>query len=218
MSFGIGSFNPVQAVSTIALATATGGSSLIAQLAMRVAAQVVKEVIQQVGQQLGMPQEIIDAAQGSVAATTGDYAGAAAEYAAAAGGAAGIVAAAGEQFGASPSEIGSGQREIEDIKDQMIRSMVERGSQDEDGNSRGLAAGRGGGGRSWLMALAKALGAQLNAAQNELERTMDGTNWKKADQVAEFQAQSQQFALFMNTATNVIKTVGESLSTMARKQ
>lgn len=218
MAFGIGGFNPAQMVSQIAVAAATGGASIVAQLAIRVASEVAKQVLQQVGQQLGIPQPIIDAAQGTIDVATGNPAGAAAEFSAAAGGAAGMIAEIGEQFGASPSEIGEGQREVEQIQDQMVRSMVEQGSQDEDGNPRGLAAGRTAGGKSWLMALAKALGAQLNAAQNELERTMDGTNWKKADQVAEFQAQSQQFALFMNTATNVIKTVGESLSTMARKQ
>ena len=209
------SFNPANLVSQAALAMATGGTSLIvSQIVRQVVSQIAQQIIQQIGQQMGLPQGVIDMAQGAVAGGLGDFQGAAQNY-----------QEAGESFAQQffPNATASERGQIDQGEDTIRQSMADwiarsSGGSDEDGNPRGIAQGRVGGGQSWLMALAKALGAQLNAAQNELERTMDGTNWKKADQVAEFQAQSQQFALFMNTATNVIKTVGESLSTMARKQ
>lgn len=212
MAFGI---NPFNAVSQMALATVTGGSSLIvSQIVRQVVSQIAQQIIQQLGQQMGLPQGVIDMAQGAAAGGLGDFQGAVQNY-----------QEAGQSFAqqffpdATPQEQGQIQSAEDQIRESMSNWVAQSGGgQDEDGNPRGLAAGRAGGGQSWLMALAKALGSQLNAAQNELERTMDGTNWKEAGQVAEFQAQSQQFALFMNTATNVIKTVGESLSTMARKQ
>lgn len=209
------SFNPQSFIVNAALAAATGGTSLIvSQIVKQVVSQIAQQIIQQLGDKMGLPQGVIDMAQATVAGGLGDIQGARQNY-----------IEAGQSFSeqffpnASASERGELAQSEDKIRDSIIDSIVKQsGGADEDGNPRGIAQGRSAAGQSWLMALAKSLGAQLNQAQGELERTMDGTNWKKADQVAEFQAQSQQFALFMNTATNVIKTVGESLSTMARKQ
>jgi len=211
------SFNPLAAASQIALGVATGGTSLlVSQIVKAVVSQIAQQIIQKLGDQMGLPQGVIDMAQATVAGGLGDIQGARQNY-----------AEAGQSLAQDffPNASASDRGAIAQSEDTLHQSIADyvaatgASGADEDGNPRGLAAGRsGGGGQSWLMALAKALGSQLNEAQNQLEQTMDGTNWKKADQVAEFQAQSQQFALFMNTATNVIKTVGESLSTMARKQ
>ena len=211
-----GGFNPISMVSQVALGAMTGGTSLIAQMAMQIAMQVAKEVIQQVGQQLGLPQPMIDAAQGAFDMASGNAAGAAQEFQQAAGGAAGMVSQLGQQSGASPTEIGQQQQSIDEAKNQQILDMVKQGqSFDEDGNSKssGSIAAKGG----WLMAIAKSLANQLTAQGNELEKKMQSTDWKDAGATAEFQAQSQQFNLVMSTATNVIKTLGEALSNMARK-
>ncbi len=211
MSF---SFNPLNTVSQLALASVTGGTSLIvSQIVGQIASKIGQQLIQQFGQQMGLPQGAIDMAQGAFAGAVGDTGGAIQNYQEAG-------SSFAEQYfpGASPQQQGEVERGTDTIAKSMADWMAANapGGSDENGNPKGLSAGRGGG--SWLMALARALGNQLNAAQAKLERTMDGTNWEKSDQVAEFQAMSQEFALFMNTATNVLKTVGESLSTMARKQ
>lgn len=211
------SMNPASFVSTIALTAATGGAGLlVSQIVTQIASKIGQQMLQQFGQQLGLPQSVIDAAQGAMCSAMGDVGGAMQNYQEASSG------FVEDYFqGASPQQSGDIQRGVDEIEKSMqdwFAQSVANSGRDEEGNARGGSAGRSSGGGSWLMALAKALGNQLNAAQAKLERTMDGTNWEKSDQVAEFQAMSQEFALFMNTATNVLKTVGESLSTMARKQ
>lgn len=213
-----GGFNPISMISQVALAAVTGGGSIIAQLAMQVAMQVAKEVIQQVGQQLGLPQPMIDAAQGAFDMATGNPAGAAQEFQQAAGGAVGLIGQIGNMFNASPAEVGKAQQDVDKAKQQLIRNLVEQGQgQDEEGNSRGGGRAAQGAGGSWLMAIAKALANQVQSQADKLERKMNSTDWDKAGQAAEFQAYSQQFSLVMNTATNAIKTIGESLTAMARK-
>ncbi len=208
-----GGFNPVNFVSQAALAAMTGGTSLIvSQLATQLISSIAQQVIQQVGQELGLPQPAIDLAQGAFAAEFGDVAGATQNYQEALDG---IV----QGFpNASPAEQGELQRASDgayDALQDIARSMVEQAStQDADGNVKG---GRSGGAPSWLMAIAKGLGRMLDSQANKLENKMNSTNWDKAGEAAEFQAQSQEFGLAMNTATNAIKTIGDALTTMARK-
>lgn len=210
-----GGFNPVNFVSQAALAAMTGGTSLIvSQLASQLISSIAQQVIQQVGQQLGLPQPAIDLAQGAFAAEFGDVPGATQNYQEALDG---IL----QGFpNASPAEQGALQGASDDAYNALqdiARNMVEQASsQDAEGNVRG--GGRSAGGApSWLMAIAKGLGHMLNAQAQKLEDKMNSTNWDKAGEAAEFQAQSQEFGLAMNTATNAIKTIGDALSTMARK-
>jgi len=215
--FGISgsTFNPLNFVSQAALATATGGTSLLVQqLTQQLVSAIGQQVIQQFGQQLGLPQPLIDAAQGAFAGSVGDFQGASSNYQEALGGIA-------EAFpNASPADLGQAQRGADEAYNaaaDWAKSFIENASQqDSEGNVRG-GGSRGGGAPSWLMAIAKGLAHMLNVQSQKLEDKMNSTNWDKAGEAAEFQAQSQEFGLAMNTATNAIKTIGDALSTMARK-
>jgi hypothetical protein len=223
--FGM-NFNPANMIVQAGLAAATGGTSLlVSQIVQQVVSQIAQQLIQQMGQQLGLPQSVIDMAQGTVAGQLGDFNGMTQNFQEAGQNAVLESLGFAQQFfpQATPTErgqIAQGEAQIRDSIQNFIDQMAQNtgGAADEEGNSTsggGRAASSGGG--SWLMAIARALAAQVQSAADQLEEKMSQTNWEEAGEVAEFQAQSQQFALVMNTATNAIKTIGESLSTMARK-
>lgn len=216
-----GGFNPLNLVSQIALAAATGGTSLIVtQVLQQVVSKLVQEVIQTIGQELGLPQSVIDMAQGAAAGAMGDVGGAAQNYQEAALGASELAEYYAGEFGASPFEQAQLGNTVEDQKQQILDSIRQNNpfGADEEGNVGGSAKGAAASGKgSWLMALASALGKQLDKAQAQFEAKMDSTDWEDAKASMEMQASAQEFSLFMSTCTNVIKTIGEALSQMAKK-
>lgn len=74
------------------------------------------------------------------------------------------------------------------------------------------------GGEGWLEALAKALGDKLNQAADSLKNAAGSVNADNPGQTTELSAKAQEFAQFMDAVNNVIKTMGEALDSMARKQ
>src|SRR5581483_8656650 len=78
---------------------------------------------------------------------------------------------------------------------------------DNNGNSGG-----------WLEALAKALGDKLNESANSLKSAAGAVNADNPGQTTELSAKAQEFAQFMDAVNNVIKTLGEALDSMVRKQ
>ena len=260
-----GGFNPISMVSQLAMGVMTGGTSLIAQLAMQIVSQVAKEVIGQIGQQLGLPKPAIDAALGAFDAASGNAAGAAQNFAGAAGGSvADILSAFGGQQGASPASIGQATREIHQAT-QELKSVAQQladnrmkdatAGTDEDGNSnRGKQAMmRGGGGvkatgaagtsaagastgaytapgsgESFLMRLAMALGSavdhkmdeQLKQAQTIDEKAQKGDGGDKSQVTqdgAKLTALGQEISILSNALNTALKTIGEAVSTLARK-
>ena len=236
--FGIGGFNPLQMISQAALAVATGGTSLIAQIAMQVATQIASQVLQQVGEKLGLPQSVIDMAQGAMFAASGNPAAAAQEYTqAASSGLGSIMQNAGSAFGASPAAVGqatrevqSAAKEVESIAEQQTNAYMKEAleGKDEDGNSnkgkRAMGANAGAG-QSFLMRLAIALGGVIDGKMDEqLEkaREIDG---KKASgdkstlstDGAILQALAQEISIMSNALNNSMKAIGEAVSTLARK-
>jgi hypothetical protein len=211
-----GGFNPVSLVSQAALATMTGGTSLIvSQLAKQLVSSIAQQVIQDIGQKLGLPQPMIDLAQGAAATQFGDAAGATQNYQEALQGIQDLFP------GASPSDVGALQGAADDTYSSatdlalnMIRNLQDGQGQDAEGNAKGSGKASGG---SWLLAIAKGLGKMLSEQAKQLEDKMNSTDWKDPGESAEFQAQSQEFGIAMNSATNAIKSIGEALSTMARK-
>jgi len=75
-----------------------------------------------------------------------------------------------------------------------------------------------GGGEGWLEALAKALGDKLNQAADNLKNAAGSVNADNPGQTTELSAKAQEFSQFMDAVNNVIKTVGEAMDSMARKQ
>lgn len=165
-----------------------------------------QNLIQQLGDAVGLPQPIIDAAQGQFAMMTGDPLGAAQN---------GFEAAQGfaEVLGDGPLGQAEFARNYEDALARMGSDIA--GGEDV----RAARAGGGRAGGSWLMALASALGDKANDLadqMSELADNMSAENSKPKDSML-FSAKSQEFGLFMNAANTALKTAGESLTTMARK-
>ncbi|MBS7458789.1 hypothetical protein [Coralloluteibacterium stylophorae] len=98
----------------------------------------------------------------------------------------------------------------------LLNMQIEGNFQSE---SQRLTAGSKSKVGGFLMALAEALGKQIDAAAEDLKQFSEslGKN-PTAEQTTELTARSQMFSLFMNNASTVIKTVGEANAAMARKQ
>ena len=233
-----GGFNPISMISQAALAVATGGTSLIAQVAMQIATQIASQVIQQVGQQLGLPQSFIDLAQGAMQAAAGNPAGAAQEFGEAAGGIGGMVSALGNHVGAGPAQVGEATRTIEDSANSVKNVASEQAStylkgalegKDEDGGQlSGKRAGRGSGGagESFLMRLAVAMGRVIDGKMDDqlkLAKDIDGKKASKdeshvSEDSAKLQALAQEINLMSTALSTSMKTIGEALQGLARKQ
>ena len=68
------------------------------------------------------------------------------------------------------------------------------------------------------MALAAVMGEKLNAKAEQVQKLAGQITDKTPDKTAKFGAASQEFGIMMNATNNAIKSLGEGLSTMARKQ
>lgn len=133
----------------------------------------------------------------------------------------------GQSMGGSQSDISQMQRSLGDFRqevnqlftDALARDGLEReeaGSGQCSGNAaqRGGAAGSGG----WLRAMAEALGKQCDALADEMQEAVDNIDKEDPSTMVEFQTISQQFSLLMNSTTTAIKTLGEAMTAVARKQ
>jgi hypothetical protein len=78
---------------------------------------------------------------------------------------------------------------------------------DSNGNSEG-----------WLEALAKVLGKKLKESADSLTQAAGSVNADNPGQTTQLSAKAQEFAQFMDAVNNVIKTMGEAMDSMARKQ
>lgn len=201
MGFGINPFNSLNPINTI-LNSATGGIASFA--ARNLVSSFGQNLIQQLGSAVGLPQPMIDAAQGAFAAASGDPIG-----------------AASNAFEAGQGFAQAAGRGVSDAADfgRNFEDAIARIASDIAGGDQMRQARAGGKGGSWLMAMAEALGRkadQLADEMQDLASDMSSANSKPSD-TALFSAKSQEFGLFMNSTNNAIKTAGEALTTMARK-
>lgn len=198
--FGINGFNPASLLATAALGPAGG---IVAQLASQVFSQLGQQFLQNLGQQMGLPQTAIEMAQGSFASSSGDIQGTASNLNEA-------IDSLGRETGASPADIGDAQRAVDKI---MQQGAIDAAQSDEAKEAK--AGGKGG---SWLLAIARALGAKADRLADKMEMQAENLDEGKPSDSAEFQATSQQFSMLMGALTTSIKTIGEALSQTARKQ
>lgn len=190
-----GVFNP----SNILLAAAgpAGWASLAVKTLMSAIGQ---EFIQQLGSQLGLPQSTIDLAQGAFASSMGDVQGAQQNFQEALQG-------VGDAFGFSPMQQGEFEGNITD----SLNDLAQQGMRDAE---ESVGGGKGG----WLMAMAKALGKELNGMAKDMESMANKISKDTPDITTKFSALSQQFSILFNAASTAIKAVGEGMSSTARKQ
>ncbi len=102
----------------------------------------------------------------------------------------------------------------------MIGQQTQDGSASAAGRSSGSSKGSSAG--NFLEVLAKAMGSVLGKKAGEMMKSMDalknageGEEFSKAQ--AEFSGKSQVYGMLSNLTNTVIKTIGESMSTLARK-
>jgi hypothetical protein len=114
--------------------------------------------------------------------------------------------------------------EAEDFQNSIVESVLTQ-LQGEQGAEESGSSG-GGSGQNWLVALASALGKQ---AGEHLKGMVDkGSEMGKSDAKddpegfaqlqSEFQAESQMFKMLQESISTMIKSIGEGLSSVARKQ
>jgi len=230
--FGIGGGNNIfssllSTVATAALGVATGGASLMVEMAMKsVLTAIGDQVIQQLGQSLGLPQSAIDLAQGAFHSAAGDPGGAIQNLQEATSGlssAAGLDAFQGGQL----------QRNIQDASNLFmdnVQKQLESG-RDEEGNAvqggakARAAAAASGGGQSFLVQLALAMGKAIDHKMDDMlakaKEIDDAKSSGKSDVTtkgAELTAMSQEVSILTNALNTSLKSIGEAVSTLARKQ
>jgi ABC-type transporter Mla subunit MlaD len=163
--------------------------------------QFGEQLIQQIGDKLGLPQGMIDMAQGAFRAQVGDFQGAARNLQEA-------VQAFGESVGADQRQIDEANADLDNMIANAATQMAERGKD----------AMKGGGAKSWIMAIAIAMGKQIDKKAKEMQGMADKITDKTPSLTAKFSAASQEFGIMMNALTTVIKTLGEAMANTARKQ
>jgi len=216
-----------------ALGVATGGASLLVTTALKgLMMSIGDQLLQNIGQQLGLPQSAIDLAQAAFHGAAGDPGGAMQNIGEASQG---LGLAAGlDQFGTGEIE-----RNAFNIVDQLQKNVQERleNGSDEDGNVRGNAKTRAAGsaavgGESFLVRLALALGKAIDAkmdeqlkiageiddAKNKAEGGDKGADSNITQQGAKLTALGQEITILSNALNTALKSIGESVSTLARKQ
>lgn len=193
------SINPVSLLATAALGPMGG---ILSQLATQVLSQALQQVIQQAGDRMGLPQSAIELAQGDFTSSFGDVRGTA-------GNIQDAISELGQQTNASPSDIGDAQRAVGDL----IRQAGESMQLDEIKDAKGA-----GGAKGWLRALAEALGRSADKAAEALEAKANNLDNASPSESAEYNADAQAFGMLMSAINNAIKTIGEGLNQMARKQ
>jgi flagellar hook-basal body complex protein FliE len=107
---------------------------------------------------------------------------------------------------------------FDDFKSQFSKDLVKYAV---EGMGSEKAKGTKGGG-SWFEALAAALGKALNDQSETVKGLSDAVVGKSSTDdpkaFTDLQAASQRMSFMMSAADQVIKTLGEALGTMARKQ
>jgi hypothetical protein len=226
--FGIGDIFKALVNPASLLQLAMGPAGWISFAVQTIGTAIGKELIQALGQQLGLPQSIIDMAKTAFSAATGSTDGPDTIKDA--------VKLVSEQLNLSPTESGQLERTANESMQKLLSGLQ---------NGGGIAEEEEGGG-SFLVALAKALGkqmdqkaAQISGLANDISKLtsdtragfvngIDGNNSKNSSAIGAeqtkisskstlLQAYSQELSIISTAATNAIKSIGEAQTTLARK-
>lgn len=108
----------------------------------------------------------------------------------------------------SPFAAADLNRAVQDLQN-AVRDMVKNIQSNSAESSEGKT--------SWLRALAEALGKMLDSKANEVEGLSKKVAGADPSVNTKLQAATQEFSMLFQAATNAIKTIGEALTTGARK-
>jgi hypothetical protein len=185
-----------------------------AQIAVKtLVSAVAQQALQQIGQELGLPQSIIDLGKqfvgnGAGTNTLGGLGSNAISEA---------MSGISESGNLSPMESGNLDRLVQDSFRKLVSSMME--------SDEFKAAKAGGKGESVFMKIARILGEQadkklekMSGIADQIGSTKDGTKQNEiASLTGKMQGYGQEFGLISNAMSNVIKSIGDGVSTIARK-
>ncbi|HEY0179231.1 MAG TPA: hypothetical protein VGC30_06320 [Dokdonella sp.] len=131
--------------------------------------------------------------------------------------------------GATDAQRGDLQRQVADLQS-MVNNLV---AQANENDSSSAADSKPGKGDSWLVAIAKAMGATAGKIASDLVHLSteignvktggdESQQQEAAKQMqelnAQFQAQSQMLNLVSNSISTGLKSIGDAMTTIARKQ
>jgi hypothetical protein len=211
-------------ISQLALAAATGGTSMLAMTALKtIGSQIAMQLIQKLGQQMGLPPSMINLAQAAFASASGQPGLAQQNIGEA------VRDFVGE-MDLRPSEAGAMQRELQGASDKSFNNLMEivgkykkaSGGDDEESGS-------------FLVALAKALGKVMDKKSAQIQEKSDTISaiadsnvkttseegkkqqQKLSSETTLLQAYSQELSFIANAATTAIKSIGEAQVTLGRK-
>ena len=216
MSFLGGSLSITSIVTQGVEAVETGGLSLAAGTALKgVVGAIGDSILQQVGQQLGLPQSVIDTSSALLHEGSGDPAGAAQHLQAA-------VSDLANATGGTALEQGQFANSAQSYADQLCSGMIESMK-----NSGGRSGGEATNGQSFLEKLAIALGSVLDQKLNDMMDlsnqigslgTISNSNQSQLGMLTgKMQAEGQEVSMLSNALDNSIKSTGDAMSTLAKK-
>jgi hypothetical protein len=130
---------------------------------------------------------------------------------------------------AAQGQYGGAMQDFQKQFEQNLVKSILQNMGDPDNKPNGKGGGTRGGG--WLQAIAKAMGTtlgqkaaemvHLSKEMSDLQSSGSSSDSANAQQfnmdMTEFQATSQEYGILQNTFTNAIKSLGDALSGMARK-
>lgn len=192
------------------------GQSNVQQSVNNVASQMISDLVMKMIDDMGMPDFMADQAREAVGAVIGQFSGETP---------AGLDDKVRELLGQQSSPAGNAattsgsevQSEVGGIMKQAAMNELESASEGSGGE---------GSNKNWLVVLARALGSaagkhlksmiELGEKMGAIDSTEDPE--KFAQTQSEFQAASQIFKMFQEVIGTLIKSIGEGLSTVARKQ
>ncbi|MDT0498231.1 hypothetical protein RM530_12765 [Algiphilus sp. W345] len=226
MSNGL-NLNSILNIASIAGAAFTGGASLMLNAAMQAASQVGAQALGSAMQSLGIGAKQMDAAidafQAGFALATGDAQGFAQELGELASG---IQSAANHQ-GANGEYTGDLDRAVSDLTQDITDALIDARRDARDGESAVSGSSEG---KSWLVAIAEALGkamgehaANMVGYANDMNNATGGGDDPEAAREfaslqSKMQGEAQMFSIASSTMSTTIKAIGEGLSSVARKQ
>jgi hypothetical protein len=228
----LGGANPLGAILNIASVAfpPLGIATSVANMITQGVGQAVNQAAQQLCQTAGMPKFLTDMVGGLVK----DVVGKLTQHSNP-----GCDEASHEHFGGDIGKL------VEDLVKSIVdgaKAIMEQGQGGDD--CKGGKAGKGGKGQpagNWLIAMARAMGAaagdhakrmvelsnkinDLSSKGKGIDASSDAGKKEQADNAAEtsaaqaeFQAEGQMFSMLQNSFSNAIKSIGEGLTTMARK-
>jgi hypothetical protein len=181
-------------------------------------------VLQQLGQQLGLPQGAIDFAQAAFHTAAGDPGGAVQNLGEA-------TQNFGQVAGFDDFQTGAAQRDAFNAVDWIVKSAQEEmqngvdaeGAKRGKGSAQALAAT---GGQSFLVKLAIAMGQAVDKKMDDMldiakdidKAKSDKDESKVTEMSAKMTAYGQEASIMSNALNTSLKTIGEAVSGIARKQ